>query len=76
MVITAPLIIAGLAVAACALGACSVAHRLRQRSAETEVHCGTHAVEGSAWKRVGPLLISAIGCGLVMLAVLYFVPSP
>jgi hypothetical protein len=69
-------IIIGLALVACGLGVCGVAHRIFKRADGTDAHCAVPTKYGSGWRKMAPVFVSALICGLAMAVVLAFVPSP
>lgn len=60
--------------AVCALGGCAAAHRLFNRAGADEAHCNAQHRKGAP--KIAPLLLSALACGAVMVAALYFAPAP
>jgi hypothetical protein len=65
-----------LAFVACALGMCGVAHRIFKRADGAEAHCAVRTTQGSRWRKLAPVFLSALICGLAMAVVLAFLPSP
>ncbi len=57
--------------AACGVGGCAAAHRLLRRPGAPQAHCGTPAGDGEGLRKIAPLLLSALACGVVMLAAFY-----
>lgn len=75
MGVTAPVIVAALAILACGIGVCGVAHRLLSRGGNTDAHCRVRAGQRNRLSRIAPLLFSALFCGLVMaVAFAYLTP--
>ncbi len=73
---TPAILLAFVAAAACGLGGCVAAHRLLNRRSASHAHCGAPAMEGKGMRKIAPLLISALACGVIMYAVAYLLPTP
>lgn len=65
-----PLVLVILA-AVCGIGGCAVAHRLLRRPGASQGHCGTPAGDGAGLRKIAPLLVSALACGVVMVTAFY-----
>lgn len=76
MGVTAPIIVAALAIVACGLGVCGVAHRLLNRGGTASAHCGVRVGQRNRLSRIAPLLFSALFCGLVMAVAFAYLPPP
>jgi hypothetical protein len=75
MTIAAPLLIAGVLAAACGLGFCVVGGRLLKGTTGQDGHCARPGQGATLWERLGPIVFSALACGLGMFVVLYFLPG-
>jgi hypothetical protein len=75
MTVAAPFLIAALVVVACGLGFCVVGGRLLKGTTGQDGHCARPGQGTTAWARLGPIVFSALACGLGMFVVLYFLPG-